>query len=313
MNLPDDYLRYPRRKYGIDNDRYDWSILPRRKPITWPGGAKVALWVVPVLEFFSLDSPRDPFIPPGGLQTPYPDIRAYTTLDYGNRVGAFRVFKALDNRGIKASVAFNSRVAERYPFLLQEVVRRNWEVMAHGVDMSKLHHGELDLETERAYVEESISVLRELSGQTVTGWASPARSESLNTLDLIAGEGIEYVADWVNDDMPYPMKTGAGVIHSMPHTHEISDQHVILHMANTEAEFTEQICDHFNALYREAETQGGRIMTLTIHPWCIGQPHRIKAFEAALDHIIGHPDVWSATGSEILTAFKASTAAAPSD
>ncbi len=39
MSLPDDYIRYPRRKYGIDNDRYDWSILPRRDPVAWPGGA----------------------------------------------------------------------------------------------------------------------------------------------------------------------------------------------------------------------------------------------------------------------------------
>ena len=46
-------------------------------------------------------------------------------------------------------------------------------------------------------------------------------------------------------------------------------------------------------------------MTLTIHPWCIGQPHRIKALEDALEHIMSHDGVWSATGEEILEAFKA--------
>ena len=154
-SLPDDYVRYPRRKYGIDNDRYKWSILPRRDPVVWPGGAKIALWVVPVLEFFPLDSPAEPFIPPGGLMTPYPDIRAYILRDYGNRVGVFRVFKALDRHDIKATVAFNAKVAERYPFLLGEVTHRGWEVMAHGVDMSKPHHGELDKETERGQVKEA--------------------------------------------------------------------------------------------------------------------------------------------------------------
>lgn len=309
MSLPDDYIKYPHRKYGIDNDRYDWSILPERKPVAWPNEARVALWVVPVLEYFPLDGPRDPFIPPGGMTTPYPDIRAYTSRDFGSRVGAFRVFQALDKHDIKASVAFNSRIAQRYPFLLKEVIRRDWEVMAHGVDMGKLHHGELDIETERSQVMESISVLRKMSGQPVRGWISPARSESLNTLDLVAAEGIEYVTDWVNDDMPYPMRTEQGELHSMPHTHEISDQHIILHMSNTEQEFTEQVCDHFDVLYREAATQGGRIMTLTIHPWCSGQPHRIKALEDALAHIMGHDGVWSATGSEILAAFKTSNAA----
>ena len=304
MSLSDDYVRYPHRRYGIDNDRYDWSILPRRDPIEWPDGAKVALWIVPVLEYFPMDTPKEPFVAPGGTTTPYPDPRVYSSRDYGSRVGAFRVFKALDKYDLKASVAFNSKVAERYPFLMHEVTRRGWEVMSHGVDMGKLHHSEIDLETERGYVQESLSILREMSDQSVTGWISPARSESMNTLDLVAADGVDYVADWVNDDMPFPLKTSSGEIHSMPHTHEISDQHIILHMSQTEREFTEQICDHFNVLYREAETQGGRIMTLTIHPWCTGQPHRIKMLEDALDHIMGHDSVWSATGAEILSAYK---------
>ena len=304
MTLSDDYIKYPHRRYGIDNDRYDWSILPRREPVEWPNGARVALWIVPVLEFFPMDTPTTPFIAPGGSTTPYPDPRTYSSCDYGNRVGAFRVFKALDKHGLKASVAFNSAVAARYPFLLNEITRRDREVMAHGVDMGKLHHGDLDIETERGYVKESLVTLREMSGQPVTGWISPARSESMNTLDIVADEGVEYVADWVNDDMPYPLKTASGAIVSMPHTHEISDVQIIQHMSQTEPEFTEQICDHFDVLYREAGTQGGRIMTLTIHPWCIGQPHRIKALETALKYILNHDGVWNATGTEILAAFQ---------
>ena len=304
MTLSDEYIMYPHRRYGIDNDRYDWSILPRRDPVKWPNGAKVALWVVPVLEYFPMDTPTTPFIAPGGSTTPYPDPRTYSSRDYGNRVGAFRVFKALDKHNLKASVAFNSEVAARYPFLLNEVKRRDWEVIAHGIDMAKIHHGDLDIETERGYVKESLSTLRAMSGQPVTGWISPARSESMNTLDLVAAEGVKYVADWVNDDMPYLLKTESGAIHSMPHTHEISDLQIIQHMSQTEPEFTEQICDHFDVLYREAETQGSRIMTLTIHPWCMGQPHRIKALETALEYILNHDGVWKATGKEILAAFQ---------
>ena len=39
MTLSDDYMKYPHRRYGIDNDRYEWSILPRRDPVEWPNGA----------------------------------------------------------------------------------------------------------------------------------------------------------------------------------------------------------------------------------------------------------------------------------
>ena len=138
MSLGDDYLKYAKRRYGMDHDRYRWSILQKRKPVTWPGGARVALWVVPALEFFPLDQPAQPFKAPGGMVTPYPDLRHYTLRDYGNRVGVFRVFDVLDRLGIKASVAVNSKVAERYPFLIHEIGRREWEIVAHGVDMGRL-------------------------------------------------------------------------------------------------------------------------------------------------------------------------------
>ncbi len=304
MTLPKEYLEYPKRRYGMDQDRYEWSILQKREPVSWPGGARVALWVVPALEFFPLNQPAKPFKAPGGMVTPYPDLRHYTLRDYGNRVGIFRVMKVLDELGIRASVAVNSRVAERYPLLIEEVGRRDWEIIAHGVDMGALHHGGLPEANERKLVRRALKTLREASGQKVTGWLSPARSESMNTLDLVAAEGIEYVCDWINDDMPYALETKHGRIHSMPHSHEIDDQTIMLQNHHSEDDFVAQVCDQFDVLYGESERQGGRIMALTIHPWMSGQPHRIKALERALAHIMGHDGVWSATGAEILAAFK---------
>ena len=40
--IASDYLRYPKRRYGMDHDRYDWSMLPDRPAVQWPGGARVA-------------------------------------------------------------------------------------------------------------------------------------------------------------------------------------------------------------------------------------------------------------------------------
>jgi hypothetical protein len=46
-------------------------------------------------------------------------------------------------------------------------------------------------------------------------------------------------------------------------------------------------------------------MALSLHPWIIGVPHRIAVLEEALARIMAHAGVWSATGAEILAAFKA--------
>lgn len=308
MSLPDSYLKYAKRGYGMDQDWYEWSMLPRRQPVTWPNGARIALWVVPALEFFPLNQPAKPFKAPGGMVTPYPDLRHYTLRDYGNRVGVFRVFKVLDDLGIKATVAMNSKVAERYPSLVDEVNRRHWEIVANGVDMGRLHYGGLDEAAETAQIDEALDTLRRISGQKITGWLSPAKSESMNTLDLVAARGIDYVCDWINDDMPFPIKTENGTIFSMPHSHEIDDQTIMLQYHHSEEQFTQQIEDQFRVLYNEAAEQGGRILAITLHPWMSGQPHRIKALERALAHVMSHDGVWTASGREILAAFKAQQA-----
>jgi peptidoglycan/xylan/chitin deacetylase (PgdA/CDA1 family) len=306
--LPADYMDYPLRRYGMDHERYDWSMLPDRKPVAWPQKARVALWVVPALEWFPLNMAGVPFKPPGAMQTAYPDLRHYTLRDYGNRVGIFRIMKALEKHGIRPTVAVNAAVAVRYPSLIKECTQRGWEIMANGLDMDHLHHGGLAVDEEKKLIDTTLDILRRASGQAVRGWLSPAKSESAATLDLLGSAGMDYVCDWVNDDMPYAMRTASGPIHAMPHPIDIDDYTILVQNHHTEDDFRDQLCDQFDLLYKESATAGGRIMAISLHPWVIGQPYRMRALEEALAHIMRHPGVWAATGSEILDAWKASQA-----
>ncbi len=305
MSVPPDYLEYAKRRYGMDHERYPWSMLPRRAKVSWPGGARIAVLVVPALEWFPLDMKGKPFKPPGAMVTPYPDLRHYTLRDYGNRVGIFRVMKALDRFGLRASVAVNAAVAVRHPSLIASCVERGWEVMANGLDMDHLHYAGLQAAEEQKLIAETLSILRRSSGQPVRGWLSPARSESFATLDLIRAAGVDYVCDWVNDDMPYAMQTASGTLHAMPLPNDIDDHTLLIQSRHSEDQYTRQICDQFDVLHAEAASQGGRILALSLHPWVIGQPYRIGALERALTHVMSHGDVWPATASEILDAFTA--------
>jgi peptidoglycan/xylan/chitin deacetylase (PgdA/CDA1 family) len=299
--ISEDYLKYPLRRYGMDHDRYDWSILPRRQKVAWPGGARIALWVVPALQWFPLDQKGQPFKPIGALQTAYPDLRHYTLRDYGNRVGIYRIMKALDRHGIRASVPVNAAVAARYPSLIKACAARGWEIVGHGLDMDHLHYE--GMTDEKSLISKSLELLRTTS--KVRGWLSPAKSESRSTLDLLAAEGIDYVCDWVNDDMPYAMRAGGKTIHSMPHSADVDDAMILIGMHHDEDEFRDQLIDHFDVLYEESATQNGRIMPIPLHSWVIGQPYRIGTLETVLAHIMKHPGVWPATGAEILDAWKA--------
>lgn len=302
--LPDDYFTYPHRKRGLDHGFYPHRNLAEAPRVTWPGGKKLALWVAVHVGHFPLDMSSKPFAVPGGMERPYPSYWDFTQRDYGNRVGIFRLLRALTARHIPATALTSAVLATRYPALLRHIREAGWEVAAAGLDMGRVHHAGLAEAEERAMVEEAMALL----GQPA-GWHSPAHSESLNTLGLVAAAGARYVADWVNDDLPYRVTTPAGPLLAMPLNWDLSDQRVLFqqHMA------TEEFCDAVRAardhLRAEATTTGGgRILCLTVTPWVMGQPHRMAAFEALLDELLDS-DVWPATGAEIAAHWEAATTA----
>ena len=74
-------------------------------------------------------------------------------------------------------------------------------------------------------------------------------------------------------------------------------------------EFARQIRDHFDTLYAEGAEQG-RVMCIALHPYWVGQPHRIRAFRAALEYILSHPGVWVTTAGAIADWFNEQPSAA---
>jgi peptidoglycan/xylan/chitin deacetylase (PgdA/CDA1 family) len=304
MPLDDTYFDYPHRSYGMDHDRYNWSLLSERKAVTWPDNKKLALWVNVNLQFFPLDQRGIPFKTPGGMTMPYPDLRHFSLRDYGNRVGIYRFLKAFDRYGIKPTFAFNAELAQRNPYLLHAIKERGAEIICQSWNMDTLHYGGQDIAQERELVKKSTDTLRELSGQNITGWLSPARNESANTPELLAEHGLEYFCDWVNDDMPYEFRTDKGMLTAMPLSNELDDSFILLNNLHSEDSYVDQVVDAADYLLQEARKQGGRILALNIHPWMLGQPHRIGKLEAVLETLSGNRDVWSAGAGEILQAFK---------
>ena len=304
MALPDNYLSYPHRKHGMDHTLYPYSNLFERKSVAWPDGKPVALWVTVCLEYFPLVPNAGPVRAPGAMVTPYPDYRTYTAREYGNRVGVFRILKILDELGIKACFPTNAAIATRYPFLLEEITKRGHEIIGHGVDMNAVSYGGMDRAVEEDNIEQALQVLREKSGQDVKGWLSPARSQSENTLEILARNGVGYCCDWVNDDMPYVMNTPSGDLLSMPHTYELEDRHLLTVLGQNEETYQAQIINAFDLFAEEAKTHGGRILHLSLTPYVIGQAWRIQTLKDILQTLKNSGKIWPATGGEIAHYWK---------
>jgi len=281
---------------------FPYSPIIARPALTWPGGAHLALWVIPNIEFFSL-AEKVPAAA-GGSGAPVPDVPAWSVRDYGNRIGIFRLMGALDRHGIRATVALNSDLCAQHPAIIEEGNARGWEWMGHNESNTR-RLNEAAPGEEAGIIRRALSTIAQATGKRPLGWLGSGLQETWQTLDLLAAEGCEYVADWVNDDQPYTMKLAGGRrMVAMPYSQEINDKPVFERAHRTAAEFRDMICAQFDVLYREG-AESGRVMAIAIHPYLTGVPHRIDAFDAALAHICAHPGVWKATGAEIARHFVA--------
>jgi allantoinase len=281
---------------------FPYSPIIRRPPLTWPDGARVALWIIPNIEFFSL-AEKVPAAA-GGSGAPIPDIPAWSVRDYGNRVGVFRLMQVLDRHGIRATVALNSELCARHPAIIEEGNARHWEWMGHNESNTR-RLNEAPPGEEAGIIHRALATIERATGTRPVGWLGSGLQETWNTLDLLAAEGCEYVGDWVNDDQPYLMTPAGGRrIVAMPYSQEINDKPVFERQHRTADEFRDMICRQFDVLYREG-AESGRVMAIAVHPYLTGVPHRIDAFDAALAHICRHEGVWNATGAEIARHYAA--------
>jgi hypothetical protein len=89
---------------------------------------------------------------------------------------------------------------------------------------------------------------------------------------------------------------------ALPTMLEMDDLFTMSTRRVTVQRYAQSIKEGFDVMYEDG-AENGRLLTINLHPWLIGQPFRIGYLEEALSHIVGKDGVWSATGSEIVDWF----------
>ena len=289
-------------KYGP----FKYRPIKGRPKLEWPGGAKVALWINPNVEFFALDD-----VMPGNNNervardhAHVPNVRNWAVRDYGNRVGVWRLMETMSKHGMRGTAALNSEVCNHHPEVIREMVRLGWELMGHN-ETNALRLTEMKPEAERTSIIAALDTIERVSGQRPRGWLGAGLAETWHTLDYLSEGGVRYVCDWVNDDQPYTMEVGNPRLVSLPYSVQINDVPACFEMKQSVPEFEQMICRAFDTLYREG-AESGRVMAIAVHPYVTGQAHRIQALDQALEYICRHDGVWKATGWEIVQHYLAS-------
>jgi len=284
--------------------RLEYEPIHKRPPLRLPRNARIAVWTIVNVENWSPAAamPRAVLPPPMG-QLLLPDIPNWAWHEYGIRVGFWRFLETLSSRKLKATFAINGSVCALYPEACEAAREVDWDFMGHGFVQKPMHK----VEDQRAAIADTIKAITAFTGKPPRGWESPGLTETDETLDLLAEAGIEYVADWVLDDQPVPLKTRAGTIISVPYTVEINDVVISAVQQQPSDEIFRRGRDQFDRLYLEG-AKAPRVMAISIHPYLTGVPHRIKYLEMLYDYILGHEGVMMWTGAEILDWYRSQLA-----
>jgi peptidoglycan/xylan/chitin deacetylase (PgdA/CDA1 family) len=288
---------------GMDHGHYVYAASPRRPRIAWPGGARTALLIRIDIDTYdevpgAAPHHRDPRH--AAVTAPFsPEHRAFTQHEYGPRVGVFRSLELLDRLNLRATCPVAAVSARRYPFLMNELTRRGYEIAGHGVRVTRMLSSRMTEAEEAEEIAESLDALQTVFGRAPVGWFGPGAGESQRTPQLLDAAGLSYVGDWANDDQPYLMTTPRGLV-SLPAQPEWDDVEQLWFRGLSMATWRDAAIEAFEVLHGE----GGRIFCLTLHPWLIGMPHRIRYLAEVLEAVSGREGVWNATAAEIVAHAK---------
>ena len=266
----------------------------------WPNGAKLAVWLVLNVECWPID-----YLGPGGMPWPQspPDVPNSTFREYGNRVGVWRLIAMFDRLGLPVSIALNGAMCEFRPDIVKAFADRDWDIMGHGVDQSRPLN-RIPPDEEAGDIAKTLDAIEAACGRRPKGWLGPGLAQTAATPDLLAAGGVHYIADRLDDQVPYYVHTNSAPLVSVPYSLDLNDYSAFAGLALTGRQYGEMLRDQFEVLLDEAADEP-RVMCIPLHTYLSGAPHRSKPIEEALSFMKGHRDVWFATGAQIAEAFEA--------
>jgi allantoinase len=267
----------PRVPYQMASDR-------ARLPPPAPGKPLIVHVVVNVENWpFDQPMPRKLLGGPHGKEQ-IPDITNYSWVEYGMRTGLPRILEALKSRGLPASTTINASVIDAYPRAAEVMLEAGWEFMGHGWTQKALQ-SEPD---ETAVIDRCLERIGRFTGKKVRGWLGAGLSETFDTPDILKSRGVDYLCDWVIDDIPFWMPTKHGPLIGAPYSLDLNDGPIWAGWAfHSNAQYDRVVWTL--ETFEEELKRNCRVMVLPLHPHLVGVPHRMNWFNRILDLLLARP------------------------
>jgi peptidoglycan/xylan/chitin deacetylase (PgdA/CDA1 family) len=280
----------------LPNRRLAYDPIAGRRPLSLPGGARLAVWIIVNIEEWDplQTMPRTVLTPPAG-GAPMPDVPNWAWHEYGNRVGFWRLLETFDDFGLPAVLAINGSAIGTYAPIAQAAKDRGWEFIGHGFTQRNMQK----VPDEADDIRRTTEAIAAFAGRRPRGWLGPGLTETWTTPERLVEAGYDYVCDWVLDDQPTVLTTQAGPLVNIPYTQECNDVAMMLIQHHPAREYRDRAIDQAEQLLHDARGSA-RVMALVLHPYIMGAPHRARYFREVCAHLARREGVVFMTGEQIL-------------
>ena len=263
------------------HDRFDYCAIHQRPDYSWPDGKRLAVYIGLNLEHFSFGEGLGACLAPA---QPQPDVLNYAWREYGNRVGAWRLLELFEELGLPFAALVNTSLLDHAPGLVQACARQGGEIVGHGHSNAE-RQGAMDEAQELALLNDCRERFVRAGHGAPSGWLSPWISESAATPDLLAEAGYRYSLNWCHDDQPTTMRTRGGKpLWSVPYPQELNDIPAIIGRTMGAGDFADMIVHQYQEMLRQC-VQQPLVMGIALHPYIVGQPHRLHHLRKALQYL----------------------------
>jgi peptidoglycan/xylan/chitin deacetylase (PgdA/CDA1 family) len=215
--------------------------------------------------------------------------------EFGVRVGAPRILELLAGRGVPSTWFVPGHTLETFPDSTAAILAGGHEVACHGwfhEDATALARDE-----ERAMIARCVEAVERATGERPRGWRAPYWSLGAASLGLIEAAGFVYESSLMADDYrPYRVRQGdrhsvaegsrfgrEGSLVEVPVSWALDDWPHFEPSASGDRDglsAPSKVLEIWTEELRYAWTHAPRgLLTITMHPECIGRGHRIAILE----------------------------------
>jgi peptidoglycan/xylan/chitin deacetylase (PgdA/CDA1 family) len=219
---------------------------------------------------------------------------------YGPKVGVPRLLRMLARNGIVGTFFVPGLTADRYPHMVEAIAAAGHEIGHHGYSHVPFHA--MDADGRRRELERASASLERITGHRPEGFRAPWWELTDDSPGLLAEHGIRWDSSMMDDDRPYLMDTGRGVLAELPVHWMLDDweQYAFLPEPNVGAviESPAKVLDLWRSELDALADEGGLFIS-TSHPFLSGRASRVATLEKLAVHAGSLDGLWVAPLGEI--------------